>query len=116
MSQLDVIRKKVLVESETVNADWASPSVSLDDRADEFSISLKYDNGSTVNMVVWFQLSNDNVNFADVVDSNVIITDNSGVVIFDLSGSGAIYARVRVAVTSGSIDVLDVKYMARQFH
>lgn len=122
MSQLDVIRKKNLIEApETVSTDWSSPSASLDDRADEFSISIKYENGTGVNMRVWFQLSNDNENFGDVEDvvsgdPYIAITDPEGVVIFDLAGSGALYARVRIEVIAGSIDVVECKFLARQFH
>ena len=123
MSQLDVIRRKNLIEApETVTTDWVSPSASLDDRADEFSLSLKYENGSSVVMRVWMQLSNDNVNFGDIVDNSnnqptyVDITDPEGVVIFDINGSGAQYIRFRIEVTGGSIDVVDCKYLARQWH
>lgn len=122
MSQLDVIRKKNLIEApENVSTDWASPSASLDDRADEFSISIKYENGTGVDMKVWFQLSNDNENFADVEDvvsgdPFVAITDSEGVVIFDLAGSGALFARVRIEVIAGSVDVVEAKFLARQYH
>jgi hypothetical protein len=123
MSQLDVIRRKNLLDApETITTDWVSPSASLDDRADEFSLSLKYENGSSVNMKIWLQLSNDNTNFGDVVDNSnnqptyIEITDPDGVAIFDINGSGAQYVRLRIEVISGSIDVVDVKYLARQFH
>lgn len=117
MSVLDKIRKKqVLSAPETVNADWSSPSVSLDDREGDFSVSLKYDNGAGVDMKVYFQVSNDDLNYGDVEDSEVTITDSEGVVIFDLPGSGTAYARLRIQVTSGSIDVLEIKYVASQRH
>ena len=122
MSQLDIIRRKTLIEApETVTTDWVSQSASLDDRADEFSLSVKYENGSSVQMRLWMQLSNDNINFGDIVDNNgqpsyIDITDPDGVAIFDITGSGAQYVRIRIEVTSGSIDVVDVKYLARQFH
>jgi hypothetical protein len=114
---IDQIRKRFLVSTpETVNTDWATPSTSLDDRTGAFSLSLKYDNGTGVNMKVYIQLSNDDIDFGDVEDSEVIITDPSGSIIFDMEGSGAQYARIRVAVTAGSIDVLEAKYVGSQFH
>lgn len=119
----DQIRKKQLLESpETVNSDWASPSTSLDDRVGPFTFSLKYENGSNVNMKVIFQVSEDDLNFGDVVSTDpdasyeVTITDNDGVVIFDVADSGASFGRVRVQVISGSIDVLEVKFNGTQFH
>lgn len=120
---IDIIRRKQLLESpETVNADWTSPSVSLDDRRDEWSLSLKYENGTSVNMRVYIQLSVDDVNFGDLVSPDpaesydVQITDSSGVVIFDMDGTGVSYARIRIEVTSGSIDAVEVKYLAKQAH
>jgi hypothetical protein len=122
MSVLDIIRRKNLIDApETIATDWVSPSVSLDDRMDEFSISVKYENGTAVNMRVWFQLSNDDENFGDVDDviagdPYIQLTDSEGVAIFDVGGSGAQYARIRIEVIAGSIDVVDLKYLAKQLH
>lgn len=117
MAVLDQIKKKDLIEStETVNTDWQSPSVSLDDRTDAFSIFFKYDSGSTVDMKVYLQLSNDNENFGNIEESLVTITDNTGSILFDLDGSGAQYARISIEVTSGSIDVTRIRYTGSQFH
>ena len=118
MSQLDQIRKKQLLSApETVNTDWASPSTSLDDRAGAFSLALKYENGSgPVAMEVYLELSVDNVNFARVSDSKIDVIDEEGVVIFDVDGSGTSYARVAIVVVSGSIDAVELKYVASQFH
>ena len=117
MSVIDQIRKKQLISSpETVNSNWASPSVSLDDRTGPFSLSIKYENGSSVDMKVYIQLSNDDLNYGDVEESEAAIVDTNGVVIFDMEGSGAQYARIRIEVTTGSIDVVDLKFVGSQFH
>lgn len=117
MSQFDQIKKKDLIEStETVNTDWTSPSVSLDDRADAFSILFKYDNGTTVDMKVYLQLSNDDETFGSITESLVTITDANGSILFDLDGSGAQYARIFIEVTTGSIDVTRIRYTGGQFH
>lgn len=117
MSQSDQIRKKQLLSSpETVNGDWASPSVSLDDRTGPFSISVKYENGITPNMKAYVQLSNDDVSFGDITESELTIADADGTLIYDLEGSGAQYARIRISVTSGSVDVVQIKFVASQTH
>ena len=122
MSQLDQIRKKQLLSApETINSDWVSPSTSLDDRVGAFSLSLKYENGTSVSMKIYVQLSNDNENFGDITGTltdpaYIEITDNSGVALFDLEGSGAAFCRLRVELTSGSIDAVELKYNASQFH
>ena len=114
---LDAIRLKELLEqSEPVSMDWTSPSVSLDDRENEFSITVNYDNGSGFSANLILQVSNDDINFADIVESSQSVTDNSGVHIWDIAGSGALYARVKVAVSAGSVDITRIFYAAKQRH
>lgn len=114
---LDSIRLKEILEgAETVNVDWASPSFSLDDRENEFSIQVNYDNGVSPNMSLILQISSDNINFADITESVQTVSDTSGSHIWDIAGSGALYARVRIAVASGSLDVTRIFYAAKQRH
>jgi hypothetical protein len=114
---LDAIRlKEILDGTETVNVDWFSPSFSLDNREAEFSIQITYENGSSPNMSFILQISSDNINFADITESVQAISDASGSHIWDIAGSGALYARVRVAVASGSIDVTRIFYAGKQRH
>jgi hypothetical protein len=114
---LDNIRIRELVEqSETVNVDWVSPSFSLDDREDEFSVTVFYENGSSVNMILSLQVSADNINFADITESFQAVTDDSGSHMWDIAGSGAPYARVKVTVLGGSIDVTRILYVGKQRH
>lgn len=114
---LDAIRlKEILDGTETVNVEWVSPSFTLDDREDEFSIQINYENGSAPNMSFILQISSDNINFADITESSQPISDLSGSHIWDIAGSGALYARVKVAVLSGSIDVTRIFYAGKQRH
>jgi hypothetical protein len=114
---LDSIRlKEILDGTETVNAEWFSPSFSLDDRENEFSIQINYDNGVSPSMSFILQISSDNINFADIVESAQSVTDASGSHIWDIAGSGALYARVKIAVSAGSIDVTRIFYAAKQRH
>jgi hypothetical protein len=114
---LDAIRLKEILEgTETVNVDWVSPSFSLDDREDEFSIQVNYANGSSTNMLFILQISSDNINFADIVQSAQPVTDSSGSHIWDVDGSGALYARVKIAVSAGSLDITRIFYAGKQRH
>jgi predicted nucleotidyltransferase len=114
---LDSIRLKEILEgTETVNVDWFSPSFSLDDREDEFSIQVIYENGSAPNMSLVLQISSDNINFADITESVQTISDASGSHIWDIAGSGALYARVKIVVLAGSIDVTRIFYAGKQRH
>lgn len=114
---LDSIRLKEIIDApETVTADWTSPSFSLDNREGEFSVQLTYENGTSVEMRLWLQISSDNVNFANLADTNQDITDPSGSHIWDIAGSGALYARVYIQVTAGAIDVTRVFFAGKQRH
>lgn len=114
---LDSIRLKEMLEgTETVNVEWFSPSISLDDREDEFSIQINYANGVAPSMSFILQISSDNVNFADIAESVQAVSDASGSHIWDIAGSGALYARVKIAVASGSIDVTRIFYAGKQRH
>lgn len=120
MSQLDKIRKKDLVPTAvTVNTDWATESASLDNRAGAFSLSIKYENGSGgVNMTTWLEMSitGEDGSWAQVADTDIVITDNDGTIIYDVDGSGSQFVRIAIVVTSGSIDVVSGLYSASQYH
>lgn len=114
---LDAIRRsEILDQSEVVVMDYASPSFSLDDRDGEFSVSLFYSNGSSVNMRLFLEISSDNVNFAEVGGTEQFIADPSGMHIWDIAGSGALYARVGIQVITGSMQLDRILYVARQRH
>lgn len=114
---LDAIRLKEIIEgTETVNVDWVSPSFSLDDRENEFSIQVNYANGNSTSMVFILQISSDNINFADITQSYQSVMDSSGSHIWDIDGSGALYARVKVSVLAGSLDITRIFYAAKQRH
>jgi hypothetical protein len=114
---LDSIRRKELLESpESVSAEWVSPVVSLDDREGEFSIMVMYQNGISPSMSLILQISSDNVNFADVTESVQSVSDESGSHIWDIAGSGALYLRVKIAVSAGSLEVSRIIYAGKQRH
>lgn len=119
MAQLDQIRKKDIVPTPvTVNSDWETESASLDDRDGPFSISFRYENGSSVNMTAWLELSatGEDDDWSRVDSSDIAFTDNSGSINYDVNGSGMQFVRIAVVVTGGSIDVTSGLYIASQFH
>jgi uncharacterized protein YdeI (BOF family) len=114
---LDIIRQKeILEQSEPINMDWTSPSFSLDDREDEFSINVFYENGVAFSGQLVLQVSADNINFADISESIQSVTDSSGFHMWDIAGSGALYARVKVVVSGGSVDITRIFYAGKQRH
>lgn len=117
MSYLDQIFRKVLLKGpEEVSADYETSHVSLDGIQDEFSISLIFENGTSVNMDLYIAFCNDGINFARDLDTQINITDTSGSVTWDFPGTGVQFARVEVVVTSGSIDLKDVNLIGKRKH
>lgn len=117
MSVIDQIRKRMLIEApETVNADWNTLSQTLDDRTGPFVLFIKYENGSAVDMTVKVQISINEIDWTDIAETLVPITDNDGTVTYDIDGSGAQFVRIAVVVVGGSIDVTDARFIASQWH
>lgn len=75
-----------------------------------------YQDGSSPNMSLVLQISSDNINFSDITESVQAISDPVGSHIWDIAGSGALYARVKVAVAAGSINVTRIFYAGKQRH
>jgi hypothetical protein len=114
---LDSIRRKELLDSpETVISDWVSPVFSLDDREAEFSVMVLYQNGISPNTSFVLQISTDGVNFGDIIESAQGVTDASGSHLWDISGSGALFMRVKIYVASGSLEVSQIIYAGKQRH
>ena len=117
MGVLDnIVRKIIFSGPETISSDWTSPSISIDGIEDGFSIETKYDGGSSVDMKVYLQFSNDNVNFATDIDSEIIIVDNDGVCLVDILDSALLFCRVYIQVTAGNIDVEKIELSGKRRH
>lgn len=116
-SVLDKIFRRVILEgSETINTNWESPAVSIDGVEQDFSVSMLYDDGNSVEMTLWIQVSNDGINFSNVTGSNQNITEDAGSHIWDIAGSGTVFLRVFIEVTNGSIDVSNITLVGNRRH
>ena len=114
---LDTILIIEMIDSaETVNTEYFTESIDTSYRESEFSIQLTYDNGSTVDMDLSIEVSNDDLNFVEIPELVQNVTDNTGTDIWDIRGTGTNYLRVKIAVTTGSIDVQKVQYKAKRRH
>jgi hypothetical protein len=117
MSYLDQIFRRILIDGPvTVDANYNSQSVSVDGIKDEFSINISYNNGVSVDMDVYVQFSNDNINFASDTATLTNITTADGSILYDFSGTGAQFLRIRIEVTSGSIDVIEAGLIGKRNH
>jgi hypothetical protein len=114
---LDGILKKTIEENFTVNTEYLSERIDIDNREQEFSIQLNYSNGDgSVDMTIKLEASIDGENFSEITDSDQSITDDTGTHIYDIAGSGVIYLRVKIEVNAGSIDIDELLYSAKRRH
>lgn len=117
MAVLDLLLVKDYIDTPTtVNTDFRTISHDITFKQDAFSIQFTYDNGSSVNMEVFLEVSSDGTNYAKIEDSSTIITDAQGGIIWDLKDSGTNFMRIAVIVTSGSIDVTSSAIYMRRNH
>lgn len=116
-SVLDSILKiDILVGPETINSDFYSESIDIDNREAEFGVLFSYENGAAVNMTLYLQVSPDNQTWFDVADSDQVITDASGNHFWDIQGTGSSFLRVKVVVAAGSIDISKITYSGKRRH
>ena len=119
MSQVldQILKKQIVAGPEMVSSDYATESVRIDNREDEFSIQLDYDNGVSVGMQLQVEVSNDGNTFVAIPDTFQEITDPSGTHIWDITGGGGTtFFRVGIIVATGSIDVLQILYVGKRRH
>jgi hypothetical protein len=111
-----IVRRLFITTPETVNANWESQSISLDSIERELSMSLTYENGSAVSMVVYMAFSNDNINFSRDLSTLTVISDSTGYILLDYLGVGSQFARFEVDVSAGSIDVVEGRMVGKRNH
>lgn len=117
MAVLDLLLvKEYITSTETVNTNFTTVAKDITFKQDAFSIQFTYNNGSSVNMEVYLEVSSDGVNFAKIEDSATVLTDSDGGVIWDLKDSGTNWMRIAFEVTAGSIDVTNAAIYMRRNH
>jgi len=115
-NRLDVtIVKPVFDGTETISSDYNSDKFDIS-KAEAFAVTLKYDNGSSVSMALTLQVSTDGVEFFDFPNATQNVTDSSGNHLWDISGTSASFARIKVGVTAGSIDLRNIMFHGKRRH
>ena len=102
--------------SENINSTYTSEVIDLDNREGEFSITIDYNNGVGLNMTTSLEVSNNLTSWTMIEDSDLIQTDASGNIVYDLGGTGLSYMRVKIVVAAGSCDLQSILYVAKRRH
>ena len=113
---LDAILKKYMIEGPVTIGDGDfSEVIDIDNREAEFGIQIDYVNGVSPNITIYLQTSVDGKTFVDVSDSDQLINDASGTILYDIAGMGPSFIRLRFEGT-GSLDITQALYSARRRH
>jgi hypothetical protein len=113
---LDAILKKIMIDGPVLIEDgYISDVIDIDNREAEFGIQIDYLNGISPNLTIYLQTSVDGQTFVDVADSDQLITDASGTLLYDIAGMGPSFIRLRVEGT-GSFEISQALYSARRRH
>ena len=112
----NIIIREPVSSTETVNTTTTFDPVDMTFKEAAFAIQLVYDNGSSVNMTLFLEVSLDGVNYSRITDADQAITDSSGSHIWEIADGASTFMRVGVEVTAGSIDVNSVRYTMRRRH
>jgi hypothetical protein len=110
-----ILKHEFLAIPETVSSQFITESFDISGVEESFTVSLTYDNGSTVNMDLYMDISVDGTNYVPI-DSPQNITDATGTHIWDIGGSGATFCRIRIEVNTGSIDVQNITFSGKRRH
>ena len=110
---LDAIIRKNMVGSktgdtvnfETINSTDVSDSIDVSGSEGGFIIGVQYDNGVSADIEFNVEGSIDDVNFGPMPDTDVVITDASGNITYDVINSNANFVRISWTVTTGSLDI-----------
>ena len=103
MSKLRSTKQTLLADATTVSASGQSNFVDLGTVEQPFTIQAIWTNGSSPNIDLIIELSNDKDNWAEVTATTFNVAVASGNHMWDLT-TGAEFCRVRYEVTSGSAD------------
>jgi len=117
---LDSIIKLIVLDGpQSINSTFTSDVVDLDNREGEFSVTVSYDGGISLNMTTSIELSNTPENsgsWVQLEDSDLIQTDASGTIVYDIQGTGLSYMRIKIVVASGSCNLQSILYVAKRRH
>lgn len=113
---LDRIRKLALIKSgEIVSDGFVTRETSADLLEGSFGIQYTYESLSGGDLTSTIEVSIDGVNFAEVPETNQLLTDPSGSHIYDISSTGVSLIRVRFTGT-GSMILTDALMVGSRRH
>lgn len=97
-----IVKGELVVGPVTVNSDYTSESMNISGVEDTYSVQIEFSNGNgSVDITTFLEVSVDGNVYVPITETELSDTDDSGVVIYEVTGRGVEWLRVGITVTSG---------------
>lgn len=118
MGVIDSIVRSELIDSpETISSDFTSNSVDMSGVEESFSVQLDYSNGNgSVDMTFSLEVSVDGNAYVPITETEFDVTDDSGVMIWEVVGRGVNFLRVATTVVGGQLTIDNISYSGNRRH
>lgn len=101
---LDNLVKRIIIEDFTIDGNYTSQAIDVDGSEQGYSVQVDWVNGTSVDYTLQLEASVDGISFAPVEGGDQLISDSTGVHIWDVVGSNISFVRVVWNQTTGSAD------------
>ena len=118
MGVIDAIVKDKLVDGPlTVNTDFTSDVVDVSGVEDTFSVQMDFSNGNgSVDIKGFLEVSVNDQVYVPITDTEFLDTDDSGTMLWEVTGRGVNYLRVKIEVTAGQFDIDNLEFSGSRRH
>jgi len=118
MAVLDAIVKKKLVDGPlTVNANYTTEELDVSGVESTFSMQMDFSNGDgSVDIKAYLEVSVNGQVFVPITDTEFSDTDDSGTMLWEVTGRGVNYLRIAIEVTTGQFDIDEISFSGNRRH
>ncbi len=112
-----IVKKKLVTTPEVVSSDFQTDFVDSSGVEDTFSVELTYSNGNgAVDMTFRLEVSVSGNVYVPIEETDFDITDDSGALIWEVTGRGVNFVRVAVVVNAGQLQVDTCEFSGSRRH
>lgn len=112
-----IVRDELISSPETISSDFTSDFIDMSGVEESFSVQLTYSGGNgSVDMTFFLEVSVDGNAYVPISETEFDITDDSGVMIWEVVGRGVNFLRVATTVNAGQVTIDTISYSGNRRH
>lgn len=111
-----IVKYKIVEGPESVSSDYTTDIVDISGVEKAFSVQVDYNNGNTVDIDLYLEVSTNGQTFVRISESLQNVTDNTGTHVWDVTEMGVNYLRVALVVNTGSLDITEIQFSGKRRH